>query len=331
MKLILLLIAGYIFYGLFDLKALGILVALSLITYCGGKIAYSYKEKNDNAAKYISAAFIIFEIAVLCFFKYSGLFPMPVGMSFYMLMAIGFIADCANARFDNMPTVTQTLVYISFFPTIISGPILKAKDFIPQLSRKITFTKERLYSFMTMFAVGAFFKLVMADRLSVAVDKVYATPLAFSGMTLFFTSVTYTLQLYFDFAGYSYMAIAAATLLGFDIAPNFNLPYLATNPSEFWRRWHISLSEWLRDYVYIPLGGSRKGSLRTYINIFLVMVVSGLWHGSTINFLIWGMLHGIGQIIHRGVTKSRKKDATGSRIFSMIINFLFINFLWIPF
>jgi alginate O-acetyltransferase complex protein AlgI len=127
------------------------------------------------------------------------------------------------------------------------------------------------------------------------------------------------------------MAIAAATLLGFDIAPNFNLPYLATNPSEFWRRWHISLSEWLRDYVYIPLGGSRKGVNRTYINIFLVMVVSGLWHGSTINFLIWGMLHGIGQIIHRAVAKPRKKDATGSRIFSMIINFMFINFLWIPF
>ena len=332
MKLILLLIAGYVFYGLIDLKALGILVAMSFITYCGGKIAYSYKKKgDDSAAKYTSAAFIIFEIAVLCFFKYSGLIPMPVGMSFYMLMAIGFIADCANAKFDNMPSVTQTLVYISFFPTVISGPILKAKDFIPQLSKKHTFTKERLYSFMTMFAVGAFFKLVMADRLSVAVDKVYATPLVFSGMTLFFTSVTYTLQLYFDFAGYSYMAIAAATLLGFDIAPNFNLPYLATNPSEFWRRWHISLSEWLRDYVYIPLGGSRKGFLRTYINIFLVMVVSGLWHGSTINFLIWGMLHGIGQIIHRAVAKPRKKDATGSRIFSMIINFLFINFLWIPF
>ena len=327
MRLILLLIAGYIFYGLFDIKALGILVSMSLITYCGGKIAYSYKKASkDNAAKYTSAAFIVFEIAILCFFKYSGLFPMPIGMSFYMLMAIGFIADCASGKFDNMPSVIETLLYISFFPTVISGPILRARDFIPQLSKKYAFSKERLYSFMTFFTVGVFFKLVMADRLSVAVDKVYATPLVFSGMTLFFASVTYTLQLFFDFAGYSYMTIAMATLLGFDIAPNFNLPYLATNPSEFWKRWHISLSVWLRDYVYIPLGGNRKGNLRTYINIFLVMVVSGLWHGSTINFLIWGILHGIGQILHRGVLKLRKKDATGSRIFSMFINFLFILF-----
>lgn len=332
MRLILLLIAGYIFYGLFDIKALGILIVMSVVTFIGGKTAYTYRKRGrDSAAKYSSAAFITFEIAVLCFFKYSRLFPLPVGMSFYMLMAIGFIADCAAGRFNDMPSFVSTLVYVSFFPTVISGPILKAKDFIPQLSKRYTFTKERLYSFMSMFVFGAFLKLVMADRLSVAVDKVYATPLVFSGMTLFFTSVTYTLQLYFDFAGYSYMAIAAATLLGFDIAPNFNLPYLATNPSEFWRRWHISLSEWLRDYVYIPLGGSRKGKVRTYINILGVMIVSGLWHGSTVNFLIWGLLHGIGQVIHRAVVKSHKKDANGCRIFSMVINFLFINFLWIPF
>ena len=143
----------------------------------------------------------------------------------------------------------------------------------------------------------------------------------------------YTLQIYFDFAGYSYMAIAAAHVIGFDLMQNFNLPYMSTNPSEFWRRWHISLSSWLKEYVYIPLGGSRKGVARTYINILLVMIVSGLWHGSTINFFIWGVLHGLGQMVHRAVASGKKKDATGNsvRIFSMILNFMFVSFLWIPF
>jgi alginate O-acetyltransferase complex protein AlgI len=183
-----------------------------------------------------------------------------------------------------------------------------------------------------MIAAGAFMKLVMADRLAAAVDKVYETPLVFSGMTLFLTSMAYTMQLLFDFAGYSYMATAVASLLGFDIISNFNLPYISASPSEFWRRWHISLSSWLRDYVYIPLGGNRKGKLRTYINIFLVMTVSGLWHGSTVNFLVWGMLHGIGQIVYKAVSDNRK-DTTPDRhrILPIVITFLFVNFLWIPF
>ena len=155
----------------------------------------------------------------------------------------------------------------------------------------------------------------------------------FSGATLFITSVSYSLQLFFDFAGYSNMAIGVATILGFDISANFNLPYMATNPSEFWNRWHISLSSWLKEYVYIPLGGNRKGIARTYINILLVMIVSGLWHGSTINFLIWGILHGVGQMVHRAVFGKRKdaKSNGAVRILSMILNFLFVNFLWIPF
>ena len=325
--------AGLIFYSFFGLFPLLILIAASLLTYIGGLCVFTLRQKGqDKQMRRVCAAFILFEITVLCFFKYSGAVTLPVGMSFYMLMAIGFMADCARGEFDKMPSAIEVLVYISFFPTIISGPVLKAKDFIPHLSMPHRLTRQRLYSFLTMFFAGAASKLVMADRLSAAVDKVYATPLVFSGMTLFVTSITYTLQLFFDFAGYSYMAIAVATLLGFDLSPNFNLPYMATNPSEFWRRWHISLSEWLRDYVYIPLGGSRKGTVRTYINIFLVMIVSGLWHGSTVNFLIWGALHGLGQVIHRAFAKVfPKKDTRAYRILSMIMNFLFVNFLWIPF
>ena len=331
---VLLLAICYAFYGFFDLRGLIILIALSLFTYLGGRSICSCLEADDvQRARMYCSMFIATQVALLCYFKYSKTVLLPVGMSFYILMAISFLADCLKGEFRDFPSVTEVLIYISFFPTILSGPILKAREFIPQILSRKKLTKERLNRGVWLVVIGLFMKLVLADRLAVSVDKVYATPLVFSGLTLFVTSIGYSLQLFFDFAGYSNMAIGVATLLGFDIPVNFNLPYMATNPSEFWSRWHISLSSWLKEYVYIPLGGNRKGNVRTYINIMLVMIISGLWHGSTINFLIWGMGHGIGQLIHRRICGNRK-DAHASkavRIFSMILNFLFVNFLWIPF
>lgn len=329
--LILLLAAGYIFYALLDPYSLPILIACSLITYAGGRLIYSAAAKEKKKAKIITLAFIGIQTGILCFFKYTSFYHLPVGMSFYMLMAISYLADVYRGEFETLPSLAETLVYVSFFPTVISGPIMKAKELIPQFSSRKKLTGERLSGGLWLIVIGAFMKLVMADRLCVSVDSVYSAPLVYSGLTLFFTSIAYTLQLFFDFAGYSYMAIGVASIIGFDITKNFNLPYMATNPSEFWRRWHISLSSWLKDYVYIPLGGSRKGKARTYVNILLVMIVSGLWHGSTVNFLIWGVLHGIGQMVWRAL-RGNKKDAPGPvRIFSMILNFLFVNFLWIPF
>ena len=235
----------------------------------------------------------------------------------------------------SFPSLTDSLVYIGFFPQIVSGPIVKAKDFIPQLDNRRDLTKDRLSYGIQLFALGAFLKLVMADRLAVSVDSVYSAPLAYSGLSLFFASVGYSLQLLFDFAGYSNMAIGIAWLLGYDLGKNFNLPYLASGPSDFWRRWHISLSTWLRDYVYIPLGGSRRGRLRTYRNIFLTMLISGLWHGSTVNFLIWGAFHGLWQVIHRAVKNyghsSLILPLRLKRCISIILTFLAVNFLWIPF
>ncbi len=331
---IILLLICYAFYGFFDLRALVMLAALSLFTYAGGSmIISSLKADDDKRAGMYAALCIAAQIGMLSYFKYAASVPLPVGMSFYMLMAISFLADCRKGKFPELPSITEVLIFISFFPTILSGPILKAHDFIPQINDRKRLTKERLTKGVWLVVIGLFMKLCLADRLAVSVDKVYATPLVYSGLTLFMTSVGYSLQLLFDFAGYSNMAIGVATLLGFDIPVNFNLPYMATNPSEFWSRWHISLSSWLKEYVYIPLGGNRKGTARTYINILLVMIISGLWHGSTVNFLIWGVLHGVGQMIHRAVCGNRK-DAHGNtaiRILSMTANFLFVNFLWIPF
>lgn len=330
--LIILLIANCIFYSLLDLTALPVLIAVSVITYFAGRYLFSLRQKSpDKGSKPLCIFFVALLVTVLCFFKYMPQVKLPVGMSFYMLMAISFVIDCNRGEFCDFPSILEVMAYISFFPTVVSGPIMKSKDLIPQFANRKKLTSKRLTRALWLIVIGLFMKFVMADRLAVAVDKVYAAPLVYSGLTLFITSITYTLQLLFDFAGYSYMAIGVACLLGFDIMSNFNLPYMATNPSAFWRRWHISLSSWLKDYVYIPLGGSRKGSARTYINILLVMVISGLWHGSTINFLIWGILHGIGQMIHRLVVGTKKDANKTVRILSMTLNFLFVNFLWIPF
>lgn len=333
-RLILLLIANCIFYAVLDLRALPVLIGVSILTWLGGRMICAKKQLNSNAdTKRMCIAFIAVLVLILCFFKYSHIIALPIGMSFYMLMAIGFLADCSRGEFASLPSLPETLAYISFFPTVISGPILKAKEFIPQLSSPKKLTRDRLTRGLWLIVIGLFMKFVMADRLAVCVNKVYATPLVYSGLTLFVASVSYTLQLLFDFAGYSNMAIGVACIIGFDIMPNFNLPYISSNPSEFWRRWHISLSSWLRDYVYIPLGGSRKGNVRTYINIMLVMIVSGLWHGSTVNFLIWGLLHGIGQVVWRACNVKRKdaNSPAAIRILSVCVNFLFVSFLWIPF
>ena len=331
-RLLILLAANIIFYAVLDFRALPILIACALITYWGGRILHrNGRQGNTASSKYLCVAFVAILVCTLCFFKYSKIFPLPIGMSFYMLMAISFLVDCKRGEFAEFPSLLESVVYISFFPTVISGPIVKAKDFIPQLKVHKHIDKERLTNSLWLMATGAFMKLVMADRLAVCVDKVYATPLVFSGLTLFTASVAYTLQLLFDFAGYSKMAIGVAGLCGVDISPNFNLPYIASNPSQFWRRWHISLSQWLTDYVYIPLGGSRCGNIRTYLNIMIVMIVSGLWHGSTISFLVWGILHGLGQVVWR-IFRSNRKDANiAIRILSVCVNFLFVSFLWIPF
>lgn len=333
-----LLASSYLFYACFDLRMLAVLTGLSMFTWFGGYLMNRAKSSgNAVLAKYICIACITVQTSVLMFFKFSGLLPMPVGLSFYMLQAISFLADNYRGQIGEFPSLLDSLVYIGFFPQIVSGPIVKARDFIPQLSERRKLNAERLSHGIQLFALGAFMKLVMADRLAVSVDSVYSAPHAYSGLSLFFASVGYSLQLLFDFAGYSSMAIGVAWLLGYDLGKNFNLPYLAKDPSDFWRRWHISLSTWLRDYVYIPLGGSRKGKVRTYINILLTMTISGLWHGSTVNFLIWGALHGLWQVIHKAFGDIRTASGksiggkAGTESISIIISFLIVNFLWIPF
>ena len=254
---------------------------------------------------------------------------MPIGISFYIFEAISYLADSYTGKLENKHNLMDVLLFLGFFPILISGPIMKSHEFLPQIRHEHAITRANLEIGIQRFALGAFMKAAMADRLSVAVNAVYASPSAYSGMSLLWNTLTYTLQLYFDFAGYSNMAIGIATILGFEIKENFNLPYLASSPSDFWKRWHISLSSWITEYIYIPLGGNRKGRARTCANIMIAMLLSGIWHGSTLNFLVWGAGHGLAQVIEKAA--SFGKGSKSFKALRIVLTFLLVNFLWVPF
>ncbi len=334
-----LLLGNYIFYALINYKFTIVLLFVSLFT-CG----ISRGIVKAGPKKVLLVLGIILNVFILLFFKYIGLFTdisskyglvMPIGLSFYVFEAISLIADSYTGKMTEKASVLDTLIYLSFFPIIISGPIEKARDFIPQIHKTRQLSLEQFEPGIQRFVLGMFEKLVIADRLGAAVDAVYSAPAAYSGISLLWNSLSFSLQLFFDFAGYTNMAVGIATVLGFHINENFNLPYIATSPTDFWKRWHISLSSWITEYIYIPLGGNRKGKTRTSINIMIAMLISGLWHGSTLNYLIWGAGHGLAQIIQKrcvGITKNEGgKPSFFSKAVSIILTFVLIDLLWIPF
>ena len=225
----------------------------------------------------------------------------PIGISFFSFQAYGYLADVYYRRTDCERNLRDYALFISFFPQIASGPISKAKDLLPQIKSLKTFDADKATQGLKLLLWGLFLKVVLADRLGLYVDSIYDNYTYQTGFSLFVASLCYSLQIYGDFAGYSLMAIGVAKVLGFDLINNFNRPYFATSITDFWHRWHISLSIWLRDYVYIPLGGSRCSKLRTYWNIFATFLVSGIWHGANWTFIIWGIIHGVAQIAEKAL------------------------------
>ena len=332
---ILVIIGSYVFYSFFSIYYSILLLAITMFTWFAGSVLYSSKKKSFLIAS------ISINVAVLFFYKYIGLassndflskIAMPIGISFYIFEAISFLVDSYAGKLTRQYSLIDVLLYLSFFPILVSGPIMKAHEFLPHCDDKHSISLSSLENGAQRFLLGAFEKVVMADRLAVAVDAVYSAPAAYNGVSLLWNSLTYTLQLFFDFAGYTNMAIGVATILGFSIKENFNLPYIASSPSDFWKRWHISLSSWIAEYVYIPLGGNRKGTTRTYINIMLAMLISGIWHGSTMNFVIWGGLHGIAQVIEKASgNRSNTRMCKVPAYVNIPLTFLMVNFLWIPF
>jgi len=339
------LLFNNIFYGYWDVRFLPILFGVIAVCYLS---ALGYSRTSNKRYVLVS---VIISLGTLGIFKYYNFFIesfcsafhiantpslqliLPLGISFYIFQALSYVLDVKNGRIAAETNFVKLAAYISFFPQITSGPIVKAHDFLPQLDSLHRIKKENLYSGLQMFLLGLTKKVVLGDHIGVAVNAVFSAPAAYSGLSIFFAILGYALQIYFDFSGYSDMAIGIASLWGFDLGKNFNMPYLAQNPSDFWRRWHISLSTWFRDYVYIPLGGGRCKTWKIYRNLLITMLLSGLWHGASWNFLIWGFFHGIGAIVHKAYRdwSGCKRTDTRYRWLFILMNTLYVSLLWVIF
>lgn len=256
----------------------------------------------------------------------------PVGISFFTFQAVGYMLDVYHGRVKAEKNLLDYVLFVSFFPQVTSGPISTAEDLMPQIKATLTFNYEQGKQGLKYLLWGMFVKLVIADRLGLFVDTVYTNYVHYSGATCFVASVFYTLQIYCDFAGYSLMAIGIAATLGFNLINNFKRPYLAVSITDFWRRWHISLTRWLTRQVYIPLGGSRCSKFRNYCNIFVTFLVSGIWHGANWTFIIWGCMHGVFQIIEKAFGWQKYEGHNWVIIVLRIcLTFLLVNFAWIFF
>lgn len=293
-------------------------------------------------------------LGLLCYFKYTNFFYemlaplwngdfqpldifLPVGISFFTFQSLSYTIDVYRGNLKPLDRLLDYVFYVSFFPQLVAGPIVRAKDFIPQI-RQPLFVSQAMFGQGVFFIVsGLFKKAVISDYISINfVERIFDNPALYSGVENLMGVYGYALQIYCDFSGYSDMAIGIALLLGFRFPINFNSPYKADSIADFWHRWHISLSTWLRDYLYISLGGNRRGKIRTYLNLFITMVLGGLWHGASWNFVLWGSFHGVALAAHkfwRNVTgKKQNQNSHGIRkFFAVVITFHFVCFCWIFF
>ena len=292
-QLIVILASSYIFYIISNNYLVVSLIFVSVLTFYSGYFIYV----KDNKKLYLGMA-LFGSLGQLCLFKYSGLLA-PLGISYFTFMGINYVFDIYRGKMKPTDSWLEYALFISFFPVITSGPIIRARDFLIQLKSKIEIRSDNLQQGLTLIGMGLIMKLVIADNLSIYLDPVFSEPTKYGSRAIIFAALAFGIQLYCDFAGYSDIALGSARLFGFRFPMNFNNPYLALSPADFWHRWNISLSTFLRDYVYISLGGNRKGMLRTHINLIITMVLCGLWHGATWNFLIWGGYHGILLSLHR--------------------------------
>lgn len=256
---------------------------------------------------------------------------LPVGISFFTFQAISYVTDIYRRKIEPLTSIFDFGFYLTFFPQLVAGPIVRAADFVPQISRPFFIYREEFGQGLFFIINGLVKKIIVADYISVNfVDRVFDSPTLYSGFENLLGVYGYAIQIYCDFSGYTDIAIGIALWLGFRLSVNFNSPYKADCPTDFWRRWHISLSSWLRDYLYIPLGGNRKGRVRTYVNLFLVMLIGGLWHGANLKFVIWGALHGLYLVVDK-LFKSIFGTNSRLRPLKIFLTFNVVAFTWIVF
>lgn len=338
---IIIMVASMLFYAAWDWRFLTIIVADIVAIYLAG-----IKCRESKVAYYTGCAI---PLLFLCVCKYLNFFIdnfcllvgtdsswsiqiiLPLGISFYSFLAISYVADVRNGKLDAMKDIIPLAAYILFFPCLMSGPITKARDMVGQFQEYHPIEFSNLQIGAQLFVVGCLKKYVLADNLGVFVDEVYRTPLAFDSVTVWLAVVSFSLQLYFDFSGYSDMAIGCGRAMGYKLSENFNMPYLSRSISEFWKRWHISLSSWIMEYCYIPLGGNRCTEWKVYRNLLLTMIICGIWHGAAWTFVLWGGIHGVLLCFHKYYKNTFGAKINTPDAIKIPLTFLLVTFCWIFF
>ncbi|MBX2843812.1 MAG: MBOAT family protein [Flammeovirgaceae bacterium] len=318
------------------LVTLSVLVNLSLLGYF--KYTYFFTDNFNNLFDTDLQTTNYLALTLNSIFKMGmdvGKIFLPVGISFYTFQTISYSVDIYRKKLEPVKSLVDFAFYVSFFPQLVAGPIVRASDFVPQIYKEYKLSKDEFGRAVFLILNGLVKKIFVSDYVSVNyVDRIFANPDSFSGFENLMAVYGYSIQIYCDFSGYTDIAIGVALLLGFRLPLNFNSPYKATNITDFWRRWHISLSSWLRDYLYISLGGNRKGQIRTYVNLLITMFLGGLWHGAHLRFLVWGALHGLALALHKmwmEVFKPVKNESYISKLIAGFITFHFVAFCWIYF
>lgn len=342
----LMLVSLYFYY-----KTSGSFVLLLLLTSAinFGLGATIHNAKSKGAKRGFLFLSLLWNLGSLGYFKYTNFFIttlnqvfggslplydiiLPVGISFFTFQTWSYTLDVYFGKLKPIRSFKDFTFFVSFFPQLVAGPIVRASYFIPQIHKQVQLDKDTIAKALVLIFAGLLKKGVIADYLSINfVDRVFDNPALFSGLENLVGVYAYALQIYCDFSGYSDIAIGLASLMGFDLPLNFLTPYRATSVTDFWRRWHISLSTWLRDYLYIPLGGNRKGKARQYINLMLTMLLGGLWHGASWNFVVWGGMHGLALAFDKLVLGYKFMQTKLMKFIGVVVTFHFVCFCWIFF
>ena len=342
--LIILSIASFTFYAYDNVYYLSLLAGSILINWCISYILNRMEDKNGRKA--ILTLGIIIDIAVIFYFKYYDFFIenmnalfkadfnlrhiiLPLGISFFTFQQISYLVDTYRGETKGYDFI-EYVAFVSFFPQLVAGPIVLHSELIPQYrdESRWKISSDRLAEGLYILAIGMFKKVIIADKFGQVVTWGWLDIHSRTGLDLLLLSLFYTFQLYFDFSGYCDMAIGIAKLFSLDLPINFNSPYKAVSINDFWKRWHMTLTRFLTNYIYIPLGGNRKGKVRTYVNILIVFLVSGIWHGANWTFILWGMIHGVLQVLNRACKKVWDKVP---KVIAWLVTFILVDFLWIMF
>lgn len=363
-----LLIVSYYFYTCWNAKFIILILFSTIVTFIGGLLIERIKHKGYDPKRekrrknFVVAASFSLSLGILFYFKYINFAFMliakafsyihvslnvpqfdiilPVGISFYTFQALSYIIDVYRDEIYAEKNFFRYALFVSFFPQLVAGPIERSKNLLKQLVEPKSFVFERARDGFLLMLWGFFLKIVLADRIAIFVDTVYGDVTIYAGYYVIVATLLFAVQIYCDFAGYSVIAMGTAKILGITLMENFDAPYLSTSVADFWRKWHISLTSWFKDYLYIPLGGSRGGKVRTHINKMIVFLVSGLWHGASMSFVIWGTMNGLYQVIGELLLPIRdrivnvlnlNRQSLGHKLIQMIGTFALVDFSWIFF